>query len=256
MDPEPGRWLSGMALPGLTGKVAIVTGSAHGIGAAVVRRLREEGCQVHGFDLPEVDLARGSDILDHVTRVAELEGGIDILVNNAGVTFIGDLLETSEADLDRVMAVNFKAPFLLMKAVIPFMKKRGGGAIVNNTSDQAFVGKKGSAAYGASKAALAQLTKSAALDWAAHGIRVNAVAPGSTDTPMLRQVLRDLQQKYPAAFPAASAGSSDNPYVRDIPLARFAHPDEIAWAIAFLASSAASFMTGVVLPVDGGFVAQ
>ena len=189
----------------------------------------------------------------HVDKVAEAENGrIDILVNNAGVTYIGNLLETSVEDLEEVLTVNFKAPFMLMKSVIPYMKLQGRGAIVNNTSDQAFVGKKGSAAYGASKAALAQLSKSAALDWAPHGIRINAIAPGSTDTPMLRQVLGDLHQRYPEAFPTAS----EEFYVSGIPMKRFADPGEIAWAAAFLASDAASFITGTVLAVDGGFTAQ
>jgi NAD(P)-dependent dehydrogenase (short-subunit alcohol dehydrogenase family) len=241
------------SLPGLEGRVAIVTGSKAGIGAAVVQLLREQGAKVHGFDLPEIDLSDLASIPRHVERVARASGGkIDILVNNAGVTSIGDLLETSVEDLERVLTVNFKAPFLMMKAVIPHMKERGCGAIVNNTSDQVFVGKRASSAYGASKAALAQLTRSAALDWAGHGIRVNAVAPGSTDTPMLRQVLGELRSRYPDAFPS----DSEEFYVQGIPQRRFAQPAEIAWAIAFLASEASSFMTGVVLPVDGGFTAQ
>jgi NAD(P)-dependent dehydrogenase (short-subunit alcohol dehydrogenase family) len=200
-----------------------------------------------------VDLSELDSIRMHVDKVAEAENGrIDILVNNAGVTYIGNLLETSVEDLEEVLTVNFKAPFMLMKSVIPYMKLQGRGAIVNNTSDQAFVGKKGSAAYGASKAALAQLSKSAALDWAPHGIRINAIAPGSTDTPMLRQVLGDLHQRYPEAFPTAS----EEFYVSGIPMKRFADPGEIAWAAAFLASDAASFITGTVLAVDGGFTAQ
>lgn len=236
-------------LPGLAGKVAVVTGHRTGIGAAIAAILAEHGATVHGFDLPDVDLADLAGIAGHVARV----GRVDVLVNNAGVTCIGDVVETSPAELERVLAVNFKAPFLLMQAVIPGMVAAGGGSIVNVTSDQVFVGKRGSAAYGASKAALAQLTRSAALDWAAHGIRVNAVAPGSTDTPMLRQVFRDLHARYPAAFPA---GESEAFYSVGIPQRRFADPREIGWVVAFLASSAASFMTGSVIPVDGGFTAQ
>ncbi|AKT38233.1 SDR family NAD(P)-dependent oxidoreductase [Chondromyces crocatus] len=235
-------------LPGLADKVAIVTGHSSGIGAAIASLLGEQGCRVHGFDLPDVDLRDLGSIGAHVERVVEREGRVDILVNNAGVTHLGNLVDTSLDDIDAVLTVNLKAPFLLMKHVIPHMVRQGKGAIVNNASDQAFIGKRDSSIYGASKAALAQLTMSAALDWGSQGIRVNCVAPGSTDTPMLRRVIAELSARRQQA--------TDDDYKSAVPLGRFADPREIAWAVAFLASDAASFMTGVVLPVDGGGVAQ
>lgn len=241
------------SLPGIKDHVAIVTGHKTGIGAAVFALLQEQGARVYGMDLPETDLADTNHIESYVQSIAAKENNrIDILINNAAVTMIGNILETKSSDLDQVMNINFKAPFLLMKAVIPYMQKQKRGAIVNNTSDQALIGKRFSAIYGASKAAVAQLTKSAALDFGQDGIRVNCIAPGSTNTPMLKRVIDELRERYPENFPV----DSESTYKECIPLKRFAEPAEIAWAIVFLASSAASFITGTVLPVDGGFVAQ
>lgn len=248
MDAFYSSWYCRAVLPGLDKKVAIVTGHRGGIGKAVSDLLSEHGARVHGFDLPEVDLRDLESIERHVQNVVAREGRVDILINNAGVTHLGNVLNTPIGETRDVLAVNLQAPFFLMRAVIPHMVRAGGGAIVNNASDQAFVGKRDSAIYGASKAALAQLTKSVALDWAHKKIRVNCVAPGSTDTPMLRRVVQEL-----SAMRDEDLGKA---YEAAIPLARFADPREIAWAVVFLASDAASFMTGTVIPVDGGGVAQ
>lgn len=237
---------------GIRDRVAIVTGHRRGIGKAVYELLTEMGARVYGFDLPEVDLQKFSEIPAYVDSVVKEAGGVDILINNAGVTGMGSLIETDEKEIDWVLGVNLKAPMLLMKAVLPGMMNRKRGAIVNNTSDQALVGKKFSAAYGASKAALGQLTKSAALDFGPYGIRINAVAPGSTDTEMLRLVLGQLHDRYPGVYPK----DSESFYKDSIPLKRFADPLEIARVIVFLASDSASFITGAILPVDGGFTAQ
>ncbi|HEX7082267.1 MAG TPA: SDR family oxidoreductase [Gammaproteobacteria bacterium] len=239
-------------LPGLVGKTAIVTGHARGIGRAVHDLLVECGCVVRGIDLPEHDLRKLDRIPGWVDAVAAETGRIDILVNNAGITNVGDILETPLAEVEEILTVNFKAPFMMIKAVLPHMLKQKSGSIVNNASDQALIGKRHSAVYGASKAALAQLTKSAALDWGLHGIRFNCVAPGSTDTPMLRRVLRELHERYPDVYPK----DSESVYKESIALGRFAEPKEIAWLVAFLASDASSFMTGTVIPIDGGFTAQ
>jgi NAD(P)-dependent dehydrogenase (short-subunit alcohol dehydrogenase family) len=240
------------SLPGIKNKIAIVTGHKVGIGAAVFKLLEELGAEVYGLDLPEINLAETELIQQHVDAIAQQTAGrIDILINNAGITSVGNILEVTAAEIDKVFALNFKAPLLMMKAVLPYMLQQQRGAIVNNASDQAFIGKRFSAIYGASKAAIAQLTKSAALDWADKGIRINCVAPGSTNTPMLHHVLHELHARYPESF-----SQSESFYKDSIPLKRFAQPAEIAWAIAYLASDAASFITGTVLPVDGGFVAQ
>jgi len=236
----------------LAGKVAVVTGHRGGIGAAIVDVLRDEGVIVEGFDLPEVDLADPDAPRRAADGVAARHGGVDILVNNAGVTMLGTVLDTSLEDLARVFAVNFYAPFLLIQALLPSMIARGGGAVVNIASDQALVGKRYSAAYGASKAALAQLTRSAALDWADCNVRFNCIAPGSTDTLMMRDVTATLQQRWPERFPEGA----DAAYREAVPLGRLADPRDIARAVAFLASDASSFITGAVVPVDGGGTAQ
>ncbi len=241
-----------LPLPGLEGKVAIVTGHAQGIGRAVHGLLTESGCSVHGIDLPDCDLKRLEQIGGWVDAIAAEAGRIDILVNNAGITNIGGILETPLAELDEVLTVNFKAPFMMIQAVLPHMLTQQSGSVVNNASDQALVGKRYSAAYGASKAALAQLTKSAALDFGPYNIRFNCIAPGSTDTPMLRRVLSELHERYPNVYPQ----DNESFYRDSIALKRFAAPHEIAWVVAFLASDASSFMTGTVIPIDGGFTAQ
>jgi NAD(P)-dependent dehydrogenase (short-subunit alcohol dehydrogenase family) len=239
-------------LPGLEGKTAVVTGHTQGIGLAVYDLLTRHGCEVHGLDLPGHDLRQLDRIEGWVDDIAAATGGIDILINNAGITNMGGILDTPLTEVEEVLAVNLKAPFMLIKAVLPHMLKRKYGAVVNNASDQALVGKRHSAIYGASKAALAQLTKSAALDWGPHGIRFNCIAPGSTDTAMLKRVLGQLHERYPDDFPA----DSERMYLDSTPLRRFAEPTEIAWLVAFLASEASSFMTGTVIPIDGGFTAQ
>lgn len=236
---------------GLAGRRAIVTGHRGGIGGAIFDVLARDGAEVIGIDLPDFDLSDTATLEDRLTSLIAGRP-IDILVNNAGVTVLGSVAETALIEVERVFRVNFLAAYALMRAVLPGMASRRKGAIVNIASDQALIGKQVSAAYGASKAAIAQLSRSAALDWARFGIRVNCIAPGSTDTAMLATVIGDLSAKYPDRFPVSSADA----YKSGVPLGRFADPSEIAAAVAFLASDAASFITGVILPVDGGGTAQ
>jgi NAD(P)-dependent dehydrogenase (short-subunit alcohol dehydrogenase family) len=237
---------------GLAGRRAIVTGHRGGIGGAIFDVLTRDGVEVIGIDLPDFDLSDTTTLETRLTALIAERGPVDILVNNAGVTVLGTVLETSLAETERVFRVNFLAAYALMRAVLPGMIQCRRGAIVNIASDQALIGKQVSAAYGASKAAIAQLSRSAALDWARFGIRVNCIAPGSTDTAMLARVIGDLSAQYPDQFPV----SSSDAYKSSVPLGRFAAPTEIAAAVAFLASDAASFITGVILPVDGGGTAQ
>jgi NAD(P)-dependent dehydrogenase (short-subunit alcohol dehydrogenase family) len=241
---------------------AIVTGGGSGIGRATALQLAAAGCdvgvtyranaqgaeQVVGEirDLGrraasvELDLARPETAASAVDGLADALGGLDVLVNNAGVNRRATLLEETVADFDRTLAVNLVGPWACAQAAAHHMIEGGrGGRIVNVTSVLAFVPLEGGGAYGAAKAGLEALTKVLALELAPHGIKVNAVAPGHTATPM-NYGPDDLR-----------AATIARPV---IPTARAASPDEIAAAIAFLASPAASYATGASLLVDGGLL--
>lgn len=236
----------------MKGKVVIVTGHKQGIGAAIFDELQRVGAIVYGFDLPEHDITQFASLTQWVNAIVDKEGRLDCLVNNAGVNALGSLLETTLTQFDEVFAVNVKAAFALMQVVIPQMIKQSAGAIVNMASDQAFAAKEYAAAYGASKAALVQLTKSTALDYAKYNIRVNALCAGSVHTPMSASIVKDLIKRYPQTF----ANMSQQDIEQEGPLQRFADASEIAKSVVFLLSDEASFMTGCAMPVDGGVTAQ
>jgi 3alpha(or 20beta)-hydroxysteroid dehydrogenase len=245
----------------VAGKVALVTGGAGGMGAAHVRALAREGATVviadlaleAGAQLADELCATGFEATAHRLDVADAgawralveevkarRGGIDVLVNNAGVQVRSVGVEVHDGEWDLVTGVNQRGVFLGMQAVIPGMVERGGGSIINVASVAALVGLRGSIPYQGSKAAVLGLTRGAAVAYGPRNVRVNAICPGLIVTAM--------------------TGSADAEAVArmtaQIPLGRDGHPEEVAGAVVFLASDEASYISGIALPVDGGYVAQ
>lgn len=233
------------------GKRALVTGAGSGIGAAVARRLAADGASVVVADIhlgPAVELGTelGADVVELDVReeedVAPAMAALDVLVNVAGIGSTTTAPETSIDVWENVFAVNARGTFLCCKHAIPGMIARGGGAIVNVASVAALVGLRRRAAYCASKGAVVALTRALAIDHVGDGVRVNAVCPGTVDSPWVRRLVDE------------SGESIDELRARQ-PLGRLGLPEEIADAVAYLASDAASFVTGSTLVIDGGLTA-
>ena len=243
----------------VAGKKAIVTGAARGIGQAIAVRLAEEGadvalCDLHSDWLQEtasrvralgrraeclaVDVGRAEDVQNAVAQVEKAFGRIDILVNNAGITKDGFLARMTEQDWDAVLNVNLKGTFLFTKAVSRVMMKQRGGSVVSVASIIGLIGNAGQCNYAASKAGVIALTKSVAKELASRKVRANEVAPGFIRTRMTDQLPEDIRKKMLEA----------------IPLGRFGVPEDVANVVVFLASDAASYVTGQVLTVCGGMV--
>jgi 3alpha(or 20beta)-hydroxysteroid dehydrogenase len=244
----------------LTGKVAIVTGGARGMGAATVRRLHEAGATVVASDILDDDGKALSETFDDrvsfvhqdvtseegwTSIVADTErefGRLDILVNNAGILKFNSITDTPMDELRLLLDVNLVGTFMGMKAAIPAMKRAGGGSIVNLSSTEGLGGTLFCGGYTASKFAVRGVTKVAAIEYGADKIRVNSVHPGGIDTPMTRAVVDDEGRKYIAKHVAG--------------LKRMGEADEVAKVIVFLASDASSYCTGAEFVVDGGVTAS
>ena len=251
-------------------RTAVVTGGGGHIGRAIAIALAGDGHDIALWDLDEdaLDASRaaiedgshlGAAVSTHAFDLtddgavdaaagatADRHGGIDVLVNCAGVFYLTPIDDLDMAAWDRMLSINLRAPVVCIRACLPSMVERGGGAIVNIASISAVVARQANLAYSASKAALVRVTRDLGLDLAEHGIRVNAITPGSTDTPMIRNY------DDPDAMREAMLRGSLEKYRIGIPLGRLATPEDHAAAVAFLVSDAARHMTGQNLVIDGG----
>jgi NAD(P)-dependent dehydrogenase (short-subunit alcohol dehydrogenase family) len=254
-----------MPTPALVDRVCLVTGAASGIGRATVLRFCAEGARVVAADIDAPgldrlaadlpadrlttvvgDVSRAADVQRMVAAAVDGYGRLDVAVANAGVIPLVDITEADAADFDGVMAVDGRGMFLTCKYAIQAMLRAGtGGAIVCVSSVSGEAGQKRQAVYGPAKFVASGLTKHLAVEWAEHGIRVNAVAPGTIRTERV------------ARLPEEPGGTEYLAAIEKMhPLGRLGEPAEVAAAILFLASAEASFVTGAVLPVDGGYLAQ
>lgn len=237
----------------LDGKVALVTGAAGGIGAAVVRALQAQGARVAVADRDVSGITAAAHLPGNLTDAAYADGlpsavvkalgRLDIVVNNAGVIARGPVTETSDADWELNVGVNVEAPFRICRAAIPLMAAQGGGAIVNVASCWGLRPGPNHAVYCMTKAAIASLTQCMGMDHAHQGVRINAVAPNEVNTPMLRTGF--VKRGFDPDTAVAELGKT-------VPLGRIAEPEDIADVILFLASDAARYMVGAVVEVNGG----
>ena len=250
----------------LAGKAAIVTGAAQGIGLGIAHALAAAGASVTLADIADEEGTRAAaelqatgaavayrhadvtveeDVRGLVEGAAARWGRLDIVVNNAGIVAVQTVEQSSTADWDRVMAVNVRSIFLATKYALPYLRRAGGGSILNIASVSSFVAQQGTPAYCASKGAVLMLTKSLALDYGPEHIRVNCLCPGITDTPMLRYHARH------EADPEAHLRGR----LRRVPTGEMLYPEDMGRAAVFLCSDDAAGITGTSLVVDGGYIA-
>ncbi len=231
------------------GRTAIVTGAGSGIGLALAACLRAEGAMVIGADLHgadvSCDVSREEDVQRLVRHAIDETGRLDVLCNNAGIGSTADAVSCSVEEWDRVFAVNVRGVFLGTKAALPYMLRDGRGAIVNTASVAGLIGLRDRAAYCASKGAVVSFTKQVAIQYAGTGVRCNCVCPGTVESPWVGRLLDE------ASDPDAARAE----LVARQPLGRLGRPEEIATAIAYLASDDAEFVTGAAWVIDGGVVA-
>ena len=251
----------------LKGKVALITGGSLGLGKATAVLFAQEGATVvitgrtektlqeavseaeaKGVKIEYLvsDVSKEEDCKSAVEETVKRHGAVDILFNNAGVLSAGPTHETETDEWDRIFAINVRGTFMMSKHAVPHMLKKGGGCIVNNSSVLGLKALPGIAAYTASKGAVTQFTRAMALDYAQQGIRVNAICPGTIVTPMVTGMLDSMEDKQAA----------EEMFKSFHPVGRLGHPDEVARAVLFLCEDGVDFMTGVMLSLDGGWIAK
>lgn len=248
--------------------VIIISGGSSGIGlATAVHMASKRDCIVYNFDLNDCldeekrssenihfvkcNMKNVDEINNGVRFVMEKEKKIDYLFANAGIHMFGTVEETSMEDFDNIVSINIRGTFAILKAVLPHMRAAKKGAVVLCGSDQCFIGKGGQTAYGLTKAAIGQLTKSVAIDYAPHGIRVNCVCPGTVETTLYFKAMKLASEKHNIPIDVLSQSVS-----KSQPIGRNGKPEEIASVVSMMLSDDASFMVGSLVSVDGGFVAQ
>lgn len=248
----------------LNGKTCIVTGGANGIGLSIVERFLSEGATVVIADLNfeqaeteairlgenahalQVDVTSSESVKSMVDHTVGRFGRLDVLVNNAGMGVAANVVDTSEDDFDRVISVNLKGVFLGMKHAIPHMRSQGSGSIINMSSIGGLAGLYDRAAYCAAKGGVATLTKAAAIDHAQEGIRINAIAPGTVNTPWVQRITSTLPD------PEAARQKMRDRQAHG----RLVEPEEVAAMAAYLAADESASTIGTIMLVDGGFMAR
>lgn len=239
-------------------KVCVITGGSSGIGLSIVQLFLKENYLVFNLDLQtsefgefrHCDVTNVTQVTDIITDIAN-EHNIDVLVSNAGIHFSANIENTSEEDLEKVFNINVKGAYAAVKGVLPNMKANKQGSIIIIASDQALIAKHNSFAYNLSKASLASIAKTTALDYASYNIRANAVCPGTIETPLYHQAIDN--------YCAKSGANKEQIHQEEAklqPLGRLGQPEEVAQLVLFLASEKATFITGSLQVIDGGYTCQ
>lgn len=244
-----------------TQKVVIITGASTGIGEATAKKLVSLKAKVYNLDIVQkehkdinfikCDVSDYTSVKNAVDKVIDVENRIDLLFANAGIHLFANIEETSIEEFEKVLDVNIKGVYYILKEVIPVMKSQNEGKVLLMGSDQSFIGKGKSSVYGLTKGAIAQLTKSTAIDYAPYNIKVNCICPGTIDTPLLDKAVDRFK---------SLTGMQNDEVIKLLeeaqPIQRIAKPDEIANMACYLLSDENSFMTGSLVPVDGGYTCQ